>query len=270
MTNFRGWASPFQYWLFPSPHRIPLKWKVSSRLMVAAVGAVSKLWLEWVNKVQVHNKEALTKAVASRAPDRGLVTVCNHTSCMDDPLLWGVLKMQMLLNCSYMRWTLAAEDICFTQPLHAWFFSLGQCVPVKRGNGVYQKGVDFLQDKLNTGHWVHMFPEGKINLTNDKLLRLKWGVGRLIAECKTSPLVLPMIHVGMDSILPNKRPYIPQIGKNVTVLVGSPMDFAKDIELLKALKKSPRDIRKHITDQLQEELTVLRERAIHIHSQISS
>ena len=58
------------------------------------------------------------------------------------------------------------------------------------------------------------------------------------------------VYVGMDSILPNKTPYIPQIRQNVTLLVGNPMDFAKDIEVLKSLKKSPRDIRKHITDKL--------------------
>ncbi|KAK7101823.1 hypothetical protein V1264_020148 [Littorina saxatilis] len=256
-------------WLFPSIYRTPLKWKISSRLVMAAVGACSKIWIEWLNKTKVHNEKTLTEAVESRPAERGLVTISNHSCCIDDPLMWGVLKMSSLLSNSSMRWTPTAEDICFTKQLHAWFFSMGQCVPVRRGCGVYQKSMDFLLDKLNYGQWVHFFPEGKVNLADDKLLRFKWGVGRLIAECKISPIVLPIVHIGMENVLPNKTPYIPQIRKNVTLLVGNPMDFAKDIELLKSLKKSPRDIRKHITDRLQEELRILHEKATHIHSALS-
>ncbi|KAK7486720.1 hypothetical protein BaRGS_00022004 [Batillaria attramentaria] len=257
-------------WLFPSLHRTPRSWVISSRLVMAAVGSFSKVWIEWLNKSKVHNRQMLTDTVESRPPDRGLVTVSNHSSCMDDPLMWGVLKMRCLLSNSCMRWTPAAEDICYTNKWHSWFFSLGQCVPVRRGNGVYQKSMDFLLDKLNMGQWVHLFPEGKVNLTNEALLRFKWGVGRLITECKTSPIVLPIVHLGMDSVLPNEPPYIPQIRKNVTLLVGSPIDFSKDIERLKSLKKSPRDIRKYITDCLQEEVRQLLEKGRVLHSKFDS
>ena len=36
---------------------------------------------------------------------------------------------------------------------------------------------------------------GKVNLTN-KTMRLKWGIGRIIAEVKSTPVVLPFWHSG--------------------------------------------------------------------------
>ncbi len=53
---------------------------------------------------------------------------------------------------------------------------------------------------------------GKINLEN-AVTRWKWGVGRLIAECTKTPIVIPVWHVGMEDILPTRSPYIPQLFK---------------------------------------------------------
>ncbi|XP_041379502.1 tafazzin-like [Gigantopelta aegis] len=253
------------FWLFPSTKRTPFVWKVSSRCVLAVVGLSSKLWLEWVSKFKVYNKGLLLKALHERPSGTGLVTVSNHNSCIDDPLMWGCLRPQILCGNERIRWTLAAEDICFRKFWHALFFSLGQTVPVIRGEGVYQKSMDFMLEKLNKGQWVHMFPEGKVNLSQE-FMRLKWGVGRLISECKIPPMVIPMHHIGMDDVLPNEPPYIPQMRKKVTLLIGKPMDFSKELEKLKALKKTPREIRKRITDLIQEEFAQLKERTEALHN----
>ena len=54
------------------------------------------------------------------------------------PFRPGMLNWRHLLSADVMRWSLAAHDICFTRPFHCWFFASGKCVPIVRGEGVYQ------------------------------------------------------------------------------------------------------------------------------------
>lgn len=76
-------------------------------------------------------------------------------------LFSGTLNIKNLFRPSKMRWSLAAHDICFTCWQHSYLFSLGKCIPVIRGAGVYQTAVDFCIEQLARGGWVHVFPEGE-------------------------------------------------------------------------------------------------------------
>ena len=57
-------------------------------------------------------------------------------------------------------------------------------------------------------------------------------------EVNLTPIVLPFYTVGMDSVLPNKEPYRPQICNKVTTCVGKPMIFDDLVKKLKEEKKS--------------------------------
>lgn len=84
--------------------------------------------------------------------------------------------------------------------------------------------------------------------------RYKWGIGRLIWESPVKPLVIPIFHLGMDSVLPNEPPYMIKTRKKLTIYYGEPIDFGDMIEKLKLSGASGTDARKAITDRLQDEL----------------
>ncbi|GBG79861.1 hypothetical protein CBR_g30126 [Chara braunii] len=171
------------------------------RIVLGAVGTFALLGTSVLNKNRVVNKKTLLDLIYNRPAGKPLLTCSNHMSTLDDPLMWG-LKGVAFCSPEKMRWTQAADDICFTNPLYSYFFRLGKCIPIRRGAGILQPGMQETLEKLDVGDWVHVFPEGKVKQNDDLVLpRLKWGIGRLISQADTAPIVLPIAHSGFEKVL---------------------------------------------------------------------
>lgn len=91
------------------------------------------------------------------------------------------------------------------------------------------------------------------------------GVGRMIAEARIPPIVLPLYHIGMEDILPEIRPYIPRLFKRLTLLVGEPIDFTAFLNARKTAHTSAVVLRKQITDLLQEKMSEMKTQAEVLH-----
>lgn len=127
------------------------------------------------------------------------------------------------------------------------FFRNGQVIETFRGEGIFQPALDAAIDKLNQGHWVHLFGEGKVcqpprypqvnGVTH--LQRFKWGVGRVVMEANVLPLIIPMWLTGFDKLMPEGRPiplkFLPKLGVKLGVAFGDPIPPARIVALLDAL-----------------------------------
>ncbi|OEL25419.1 N-acylphosphatidylethanolamine synthase [Dichanthelium oligosanthes] len=195
----------------------------------AAVGAFAKAYASLLNTTTVHNADALLRLVSARPCGTPLLTVSNHMSTVDDPLMWG-FKGFPTSDAKLGRWVLTAEDICFKNVVMSYVFRLGKCVPITRGGGIYQEHMNEALDVLIDGGWLHSFPEGKIAQDDQPIRRLKWGTASLIVRAPITPIVLPIVHSGFEKVMPEnsffgRRPPVPLCGKKIDIIVGEPIEF---------------------------------------------
>ncbi|CAB3406126.1 unnamed protein product [Caenorhabditis bovis] len=253
-------AQGFRF-LWPFPERPSLVYRWKSYMMMTFVSSVSKImFLGGVNKIVAHDKERLMKILHD--PEQPLITVSNHRCNIDDPLMWCILNLREFWKIKDKhRFTLAAHNICFTKQFHTTIFSLGRCVPCVRGEGVYQKGMDFCVEMLNQKKWVHIFPEGKVCRSEEEPLRFKWGVGRLVMDAKTDPLILPIWTKNMESVWPEQPPYYPKFGNTVEVHIGEPFSLAEIKRIIDSRSElTIEQKRKILTDIIQTKLYELGEK----------
>ena len=288
-----------------------------SRLVLQFIGGFSYILANFLNKSSIHNwnvfKEELSRIESIKYPKesqtssgslnqeevkpRGpLITLSNHISCIDDPIVWGALLpfSYYFTKTDSVRWSAAAVDICFSKPWHSTFFALGRSFPIRRGVGLEQPAMDYALALLEHNEWLHLFPEGRVMRDeNQQVLSniergyiFKWGIAKLILDYferanyvdeNSEIRVLPFYHLGLDKILPIGRPYIPRFGKKMTIYIRSSairltrrslqeILINRNLHMRKNKSKSNDEIRRiKLTNYLEEELEKLREPATLLH-----
>jgi len=207
----------------------PLDWLLRP-LVLAIVGVSGRAYMHLARGLSLQNVDSFRSALSRRTSGQGLLTACNHSSAVDDPLLLAAsVSPQSLLQPSALRWSTCASDRCFKSSALARTLRCGKVLPVDRGAGLEQEGMRLASSKLAAGHWVHVFPEGT-RRGERGVGQFKRGIGKLVLEGRSvhrsgerqhslSPLVLPFAHAGMSV----KR-------SNVNIAFGEPVDVSDIVE----------------------------------------
>ena len=229
----------------------------SQILVCTALGGVSAFITHVLNTCHVHGEERFLAAYSNRAPGQGLVTVCNHNTAVDDPgAIYPLIPASWLLQPQRLRWTLCAKDRCFTNPVVGSILAAGRVLPVDRGSGPNQPLMDAVVAKLDAGDWVHMFPEGA-RQPSGTLGRMRPGVGRLIADARIPPVVLPFYHMGYES-LQKKGEYSPfAVGHRLDILIGHPIEMGPLLLDLRRRGVPERDVHVAVAERIGQELAKL-------------
>ena len=229
---------------------------VGRTVTTAVVHGILKGVLTTAHDVEVLDADKLYPLLLGNRGGVPLLTFANHISTLDDPLLMAAMTPSLGVGLSpgarRMRWGICTEEICFPSPGVGSFFAAGKALPIQRGGSMHQKAMATLQRKVNDGDWVHVFPEGRCWQEGCTPLRdawgrwctesgrcsspwsrvgpFKWGVGKLIANASTPPLIVPYFHYGMHELMPmleDNENYteFPLLTprRRITVAVGDPV-----------------------------------------------
>lgn len=212
--------------------------------VVPAVAGLARRFLaHGCRRVRVLGLDRFLHLLEDPARRAGIVSFANHISVLDEPLMWGVMPRHLFRSARTVRWSLGASDIIFHNDLCRWFFTRGQTWETFRGQGIFQRAMNEAVAQLDAGSWVHIFPEGKVNLTNSTYLRrFKWGISRLVLEPRVTPYVVPIWLIGFDQIMPNGRGYprwMPRTGADVCVSFGEPIPVARYADAYRTLQTHP-------------------------------
>ncbi|KAI1820994.1 acyltransferase [Xylaria intraflava] len=261
----------------PPPARPTLPWRVTSSLVMGLTASLSRVFLYGLNTVEVTGLQRFLDILDRREDvnkrQRGLLTVSNHISVFDDPLMWGVLPFRQAFNPANHRWGLGAHDICFKNGLLGAFFAAGQVLPTHRlqhspHGGLFQPTVPqairllsarpFVKPSFAGGaagdetgitglspiytqnrySWVHVFPEACVHQHPKMFMRyFKWGVSRMILESEPMPDVLPIFIDGTQRVMPEDRGFprfLPRFGVTFRVAFGDLVNTEKTFGDLRA------------------------------------
>ena len=148
----------------------------------------------------------------SLAANQGAVIVCNHRSPFDPAFI-------QLTTDRVVHW-MVAREYC-QNPLISWFFSIPECIPVGRG------GIDTAATKMairyaESGGLVGMFPEGRINTTDEVLLPGRPGAAMVALKARVP--VVPCF-VRDTPLAPSLYTtiFVPAKAK---LIVGEPIDIS--------------------------------------------
>lgn len=178
----------------------------------------------------------------------GIFTVCDGFS---------VPPISATLPCKSLSLSHTHTHITHCYRFKSYFFVFGQTIPTIRGAGIYQPGIDYSIDKLEKGGWIHIYPESKV-VQENKMIRFKWGIGRILMDCALEPIVVPVWHKGMHLAKPLYGTKLLHLGKPIVLVFGEPVYYRDILDEYKAGKLTREETRIKLTQRMYDAVEALK------------
>lgn len=206
------------------PPENPSLWdKTTSYSLVASVICPSVLFMMHVlNRTEIVGRQHI------RNLNPPWMLMSNHVTLLDDVFLDPlILFPHMYKGYRYIPFHAPEERNFYKNSLSAWFMKKVKAIPLMRGRGPLQEGMDRLISAVKSGGLLHIYPEGT-RTRSGKIERGKSGVGRLIHE--SGAPVVPMYHHGLHRVLPIGSGF-PRFGNRIRVMIGAPITFEEELKM---------------------------------------
>jgi len=178
--------------------------------------------MRFLNRTKMIGKEK-----AKRVPYPWIL-MSNHVSLLDDLFLGPIIFFPRALGgYKAIPYHAPEERNFYKKPIVSWFMKQTKSIPLVRGKGIHQEGMNRLISAVRNGGTLHIYPEGTRTRSGD-IGAAKAGIGRLIYE--SGAPVVPMYHRGLDQVLPIGAG-APRIGKRIYVSIGDPIYFDEELKL---------------------------------------
>ncbi|HNV98509.1 MAG TPA: lysophospholipid acyltransferase family protein [Chitinophagales bacterium] len=125
------------------------------------------------------------------------VIIANHRSNMDAPVA--------AISCKGRVRYLAKKEL-LKVPVMGQIFKVMSVYVDRSSSQDRRASVEKLKRYLNEGDSIFLFPEGTRNKTDQPTIDFKDGAFTIAVQTQTP--IMPMIYVGSDGIMPNKRPLL--------------------------------------------------------------
>lgn len=195
------------------------------------------LWLPGLILVRIRWRAKLPPELPL-PKDEGAVLVSNHRSSID-PFFVQVMAHRDI------HW-MVAKEYC-DSPKFGWFLRIVEVIPTNRG-GIDTAATKLAIRYLKEGKIVGMFPEGRINMTDELLLPARPGAAMI--ALKAGVPILPCYIAGSPYDRTAWSPFL--MTARATVRFGKPIDLS-----FYADRADDREVQAEITQLVMQEIARL-------------
>ncbi len=187
-------------------------------LVIPSIG----LFMNILNRTRVIGRQNLA---GLRPP---WILMSNHLTLLDDLFIGPIIFFpKVLLGYQYLPYHAPEERNFYKHPIISWFMRRSKAIPLIRGHGLYQEGVNRLIRAVKSGGILHIYPEGT-RTRSGEIGDGKSGIGRIVYE--SGAPVVPVYHQGLEDVLPIGEG-VPRIAREIRIAIGKPLRFDEDRKL---------------------------------------